>query len=118
MTENIRGAILEDIVDIVAMVHHLAGFERVADQCMLTETQMYTGFSARLRRFEDTSSTATVRLPRIRLWFLSFSTWDGVAGDFLEDLYVRLSFRRRGLCRRLLATLAGECLDNGYTRLP
>ncbi|VAZ72818.1 hypothetical protein LAUMK4_01132 [Mycobacterium persicum] len=42
MTENIRRAILEDIVDIVAMVHHLAGFERVADQCMLTETQMYT----------------------------------------------------------------------------
>jgi GNAT superfamily N-acetyltransferase len=51
------------------------------------------------------------------LWFLNFSTWDGVAGIYLEDLYVRPQFRRRGLARKLIATLAGECVDNGYTRL-
>ena len=27
------------------------------------------------------------------------------------------AFRRRGLARGLLAALAGECVDNGYTRL-
>ena len=51
------------------------------------------------------------------LWFLNFSTWDGVAGIYLEDLFVRPRFRRRGLARALLAALAAECLDNGYTRL-
>ena len=51
------------------------------------------------------------------LWFLSFSTWDGVAGIYLEDLFVRPRFRRRGLARALLAALAAECLENGYTRL-
>ena len=51
------------------------------------------------------------------LWFLSFSTWDGIAGIYLEDLFVRPRFRRRGLARALLAALAGECLDNRYTRL-
>ena len=51
------------------------------------------------------------------LWFLSFSTWDGVAGIYLEDLFVRPAFRRRGLARALLATLAGECVAKGYTRL-
>ncbi len=51
------------------------------------------------------------------LWFLNFSTWDGVAGIYLEDLFVRPQFRRRGLARKLLATLARECVDNGYTRL-
>jgi GNAT superfamily N-acetyltransferase len=53
----------------------------------------------------------------VALWFRTFSTWDGVAGIFLEDLYVRDKFRRRGLARTLLATLAKECVDNGYTRL-
>jgi GNAT superfamily N-acetyltransferase len=51
------------------------------------------------------------------LWFLNFSTWDGVAGIFVEDLFVRPGFRRRGLARALLAALAAECLDHGYTRL-
>jgi GNAT superfamily N-acetyltransferase len=51
------------------------------------------------------------------LWFYNFSTWDGVAGIYLEDLFVRPQFRRRGLARKLLATLARECVENGYTRL-
>ena len=51
------------------------------------------------------------------LWFRNFSTWDGVAGIYLEDLFVRPQFRRHGLARALLATLARECVDNGYTRL-
>ena len=51
------------------------------------------------------------------LWFLNFSTWDGIEGIYLEDLYVRSRFRRLGLARGLLAALAQECLDNNYTRL-
>jgi GNAT superfamily N-acetyltransferase len=51
------------------------------------------------------------------LWFRNFSTWDGVAGVYLEDLFVRPQFRRRGLARTMLATLARECVENGYTRL-
>jgi GNAT superfamily N-acetyltransferase len=42
---------------------------------------------------------------------------DGVAGVYVEDLYARPRFRRRGLARALLSALARECFDNGYTRL-
>ena len=38
--------------------------------------------------------------PRCALWFRNFSTWDGVAGIYLEDLFVRPQFRRHGLARR------------------
>ena len=51
------------------------------------------------------------------LWFPNFSTWDGVEGVYLEDLYVRPRFRRLGLARGLLTALARESVDNGYTRL-
>ena len=47
------------------------------------------------------------------LWFCNFSTWDGVAGIYLEDLFVRPAFRRLGLARALLSTLARECVDDG-----
>ena len=51
------------------------------------------------------------------LWFLNFSTWDGVEGIHLEDLFVRPHFRRLGLARGLLAALANECVEHNYSRL-
>jgi GNAT superfamily N-acetyltransferase len=51
------------------------------------------------------------------LWFTNLSTWDGVTGVCVADLYVRIRFRRGRLARALLSALARECLDHGYTRL-
>ena len=51
------------------------------------------------------------------VWYVSFSTWDGQAGIYLEDLFVRPAFRRRGLARALMRELASICVANGYSRL-
>ena len=51
------------------------------------------------------------------LWFLNFSTWAGVHGIYLEDLYVRPAARGTGAGRLLLATLADICVRRGYRRL-
>ena len=117
MSENIRRAAPKDTADITDMIHALAEFEQAADQCTVTETQISTALF-------DNSPTAHAHVAEVdgeiaamALWFFNFSTWDGVAGIYLEDLFVRPRFRRRGLARALLAALAGECLDNGYTRL-
>jgi GNAT superfamily N-acetyltransferase len=53
----------------------------------------------------------------VALWFLNFSTWDGVHGIYLEDLFVRPAHRGAGLGRALLFTLAQECVARGYSRL-
>lgn len=51
------------------------------------------------------------------VWFLNFSTFSGRHGIYLEDLYVRPSHRGKGLGKALLAYLARECVDNGWSRL-
>lgn len=51
------------------------------------------------------------------LWYVTFSTWRGRHGIWLEDLFVRPQHRRLGLGRALLRTLAAECADRGYARL-
>jgi GNAT superfamily N-acetyltransferase len=51
------------------------------------------------------------------VWFLNYSTWSGHYGIYLEDLFVRPAYRGRGYGRSLLATLARECVAQGYTRL-
>lgn len=51
------------------------------------------------------------------LWFLNFSTWRGVHGIYLEDLYVRPTSRGGGHGKALLAELARICVERGYERL-
>ncbi|CAM4163926.1 putative acetyltransferase [Mycobacterium basiliense] len=117
MTDNIRVATPEDIAEITAMIHELAKFERAADQCTVTEKLMSAALFGPSPTVRGHVVESDGQIAAMALWFLSFSTWDGVAGIYLEDLYVRPQFRRRGLARGLLATLADECLTNGYTRL-
>jgi len=117
MTELIRRARPGDEVEITAMIRELAEFERASDECTVTEEQLHTAlFGDKPVAYAhvvevDGQGAATA------VWFLNFSTWDGVAGIYLEDLFVRPAFRRRGIARKLLATLARECVDNGYSRL-
>ena len=51
------------------------------------------------------------------LWYLTFSTWSGVHGIYLEDLYVRPDVRGSGHGRALLAELARICVRRGYSRV-
>lgn len=117
MTETIRRATRDDIADITAMIHELAEFERAADECSVTEKQMAAALFGDSPTVHGHVAECDGRIAAMALWFLNFSTWDGVAGIYLEDLYVRPPFRRRGLARGLLAALAQECVRNGYSRL-
>jgi len=50
------------------------------------------------------------------VWFVSFSTWTGRHGLYLEDLVVSQAHRGRGIGRRLVAALAAVCVERGYAR--
>src|SRR6202020_1010046 len=114
---EIRRAIAQDTADITDMIHALAEFERAADQCTVTETQISAALFGDTPTLQGHVAEVHGEVAAMALWFVSFSTWDGVAGIYLEDLFVRPGYRRRGLARALLAALAAECLGNGYTRL-
>jgi GNAT superfamily N-acetyltransferase len=51
------------------------------------------------------------------LWYLSYSTWQGRHGIYLEDLYVEPAARGHGYGRGLMAELAALCVERGYGRL-
>jgi GNAT superfamily N-acetyltransferase len=113
----IRRARPGDEAEIVAMIRELAEFEHAVDQCTVTESQIAVALFAENPVGFCHLAEVEGEVAAVALWFRNFSTWDGVAGIYLEDLFVRDEFRRRGLARMLLATLARECVDNGYTRL-
>ena len=117
MGELIRRAHPGDEVEIAAMIRELAEFEKALDECTVTETQMHTALFGDHPVAYAHMAEIDGQIAATAVWFLNFSTWDGVAGIYLEDLYVRPAFRRRGLARKLLAPLAAECVARGGTRL-
>ena len=117
MNAHIRPAVPADAAAITAMIHDLARFEHAADQCTVVETQISTALFDQPATLRGHVAEVDGEIGAMALWFLNFSTWDGVEGVYLEDLYVRPRFRRLGLARGLLTALAKECLNNGYTRL-
>jgi GNAT superfamily N-acetyltransferase len=117
VTATIRQARPGDAAQIAAMIHELADFERAADECTVTENQISTALFGANPTVHAFVAEVDGEAAAVALWFRNFSTWDGVAGIYLEDLFVRPRFRRRGLAHALLATLARECVTAGYSRL-
>lgn len=113
----VRRAQESDVDAVVALVHELAGYERASEQCRLTAPQLRAAlFGAQPALFGHVAESNGA-VAGVALWFLNFSTWDGVHGIYLEDLFVRPQHRGAGLGRELLAALAAECVRHGYSRL-
>src|SRR5690349_18009277 len=117
MTTVIRRVRPGDETELTAMIHELAEFERAGHECSVTESQLAQALFGERPVVYGHLAEVDGQAAAGALWFYNFSTWDGVAGIYLEDLFVRPAFRRRGLARTLLATLARECVDHGYSRL-
>lgn len=109
----------EDVPAVVAMVHELADFELAPQMCHLTVEQLRAAlFAPNPALFGHVAVPAAGGEPYgFALWFLNFSTWEGVHGIYLEDLYVRPEVRGTGAGRALLAHLAAICTERGYRRL-
>ncbi|MEU5686670.1 GNAT family N-acetyltransferase [Streptomyces venezuelae] len=115
----IRTATAADVPVIHALVRDLATYEKVPDEAKATEEQLREAlFGERPAAFahiaEDDTSGDVVGFA---LWFLNFSTWRGVHGIYLEDLYVRPEARGGGHGKALLTELARICVERGYERL-
>ncbi|MFC8531026.1 GNAT family N-acetyltransferase [Nocardia sp. NPDC057227] len=114
----IRRAVPSDIPAIVGLVHDLAEYEKAADQCTLTVEQLHGAlFGPAPALFAHVAEEPDGRVVGSAVWFLNFSTWDGVHGIYLEDLYVTPDSRGSGHGKALLTALAAEAVDRGYSRV-
>jgi len=123
MTTLTDGAVLRparrgDEGGILAGIQALADYEREPDAVDNTaEMIAETLFGDDARAFAFVVEGADGGIRAIAIWFLTYSTWTGRHGIWLEDLYVHEQYRAKGYGAALLAALAAECLDKGYSRL-
>jgi GNAT superfamily N-acetyltransferase len=118
MPDNrIRRATPSDVDSMVALVHALADYEKAPEECHLTAEQLRTALFGDSPALFGHVAEADGKVVGLALWFLNFSTWDGVHGIYLEDLFVQPAHRGSGLGKALLRALAEECVRHGYSRL-
>jgi GNAT superfamily N-acetyltransferase len=118
LTDNrIRRVRESDADAVVGLVHELAEYEKAPQECHLDAEQLHTALFGPAPALFGHVAEVEGEVVGCALWFLNFSTWRGVHGIYLEDLYVRQNMRGSGLGKALLAELAAECRRRGYGRL-
>ncbi|HVV10877.1 GNAT family N-acetyltransferase [Amycolatopsis sp.] len=114
---QIRRVAESDVDTVVQLVHDLAAYEKAPAECRLDGEKLRTALFGETPAVFGHVAEADGEIVGFMVWFLNFSTWRGVHGIYLEDLYVRPEMRGSGLGKKLLATLADECVRQGYARL-
>ncbi len=118
MTTRVRRATPEDAATIVRFVRALAEFEREpAESVRLTEVDVLRdGFGER-PLFEVLIAELDGAAVGFALFFPHYSTWEGRATLYLEDLFVDEAARGHGIGRALLAALARLAVERGAPRI-
>jgi|ERR1700722_2010103 GNAT superfamily N-acetyltransferase len=115
---TIRRAVVEDVPTIHQLIRDLALYERALEKARATPDELRESFFSEAPNvFCDLVETDEGEVAGFAVWFLNYSTWSGVHGIFLEDLFVKEDFRGRGYGTALLVHLAKECVAKGYRRL-
>ena len=112
----IRPATPHDVPTIVDFIRELADYEKALEKAVATVEQLNAAlFGPQPALYAHMACDNVSGEPvGFAVWYLNFSTWRGVHGIYLEDLYVRPTARGAGHGRALLAELARIAVERGY----
>ena len=102
---------------ILALLHELATYEKLAHEVVATESDMHAALFGDRPVVETVIASLDGEPVGYALFFPTFSTFLGKPGLYLEDLYVRPAARGLGVGRKLLEHLARLTVERGWGRL-
>lgn len=114
---KIRPATIGDTEEIRALIYELALYEKAPEEAKATAADIEESFFSNDPKVFCDLVEVDGAIAGCAIWFLNYSTWQGKHGIYLEDLFVRPSFRGKGFGKALLVHLAKICEVEGYGRL-
>jgi len=113
---RLRPAVPADVPAILELIRSLAEYERLAHEMVATAADLEAALFGPRPAAEVVLAECGGQVAGFALFFVSFSTFLGRPGLYLEDLFVRPDFRGRGIGRRLMTRLAALAVERGYGR--
>ena len=113
---TIRPACESDVRELMKMIRELAQFETLEHELEATETSLRDWLFSGHPAAAALIATVDGKRAGYAVYFHTFSSFAGRPGIFLEDVYVRPQFRRRGLGSALLKAVAKIGAERGCGR--
>ncbi|HEY6881704.1 MAG TPA: GNAT family N-acetyltransferase [Polyangiales bacterium] len=116
MDVQLRSAKRRDCEALVGLIGELAAFENLSHQMQVRPSDLEEHLFGEQPVIECLVADRAGKLVGFALFFVSFSTFLGKPGLYLEDLYVQPAERGRGVGTRLMTQLAQFAVARGYGR--
>jgi GNAT superfamily N-acetyltransferase len=114
---TIRDARPQDVPTILHFIRELAAFEQAAESVIATEADLLRDGFGPTPRFFCRMALLDDEPVGYALCFRNYSSWEGRAGIYLEDLYVTEAARGHDIGRKLIADLAALAIREDARRL-
>ena len=114
--KSIRFATVDDVSIILDFIKGIAEYEKMSDQVVANERLL------KEQIFEKQNAEVIFALEDgvevgFALFFHNFSTFLGRAGLYLEDIYVKPEYRKKGHGKALITKLAQIAVERGCGRM-
>jgi len=116
MALQIRPAAAGDAAQIVRFIADLAAYEKLSHEANATEADIVRDLFGENPKVFCEIAEWDGQPVGFALWFYTYSTFQGRAGIWLEDLYVDPALRGKGVGKALLVNLARRCVAEGLGR--
>lgn len=113
---HIREAEPADVSEIAALIRELAIYEKEPDAAMATESDLLRDGFGPEPYFRCLMAEWQGQVAGFALYFFQYSTWEGRPALYLEDLFVREAFRKRGIGSALFTRMARIAVERKCTR--
>ena len=114
---TLRAATVDDVPLVLRFIRELADYERLAHEVTATEEQLRATLFGPRPCAEVALAFMADEPVGYALFFTSYSTFLAKPGIYLEDLFVSLAARGRGVGKALLAHVARLAVDRDCGRL-
>jgi len=111
---SIRPAASTDVPLLATLIREFAEYDQMSQEVSMTEDDIARdGFGSR-PKFRAVIAEWNGQVAGYALFFEFYSSFQGRAGLFLDDIFVRPQFRKQGIGKALLAHVSGVAWKEKY----
>lgn len=114
---RIEQATEKDVPLLLSLIRGLAEYEKLLDSVSATEERLRASLFGSSPYAEAILAYENDKPVAYAIYFFTYSSFVGLPGLYLEDLFVLTESRGSGIGRRLLAFLAQRAVERGCHRM-